>query len=237
MKKITKILFVMICFLSLTMTTGCGLFDMFKKESLEDALNHLEDCKNFTITIDGTAEVSMGSYSVSQPSDGFYKEDGTKQLMMAKDEGTPRYVYSELVDGEYITYDNYLYPTDNLELSTVYDYEKTRTSTVYLGIELDHEDFTEEDDGLFIGDVEVLSEKFYQYYLKENFGGVGELGLFASISKFNIQVEDNKVKSFDIEYTIKTTVSDMKMIMKYRVSYTFDNYGSTTITTPENINR
>lgn len=242
MKKTTKVMFILICVLSMLMTTGC--FGFLKKENsknpeetLKDAFSYMNECKNFRVIATTNANVSISAGNpIVQKNIVTYEEGNGKQISItASDDYDKMIIYSELVDGNYVTYDN-LTSSDTLYQSSFYTYELLRKTTIYLGMDLSADDFNyvpEED--VFVGNTSILSEKLKEYYYRQNPTSAESIQLNASVSQFNIMLEEGKFEEFEVRYTISTVQYGVSSVMNYHVIYQFDNYESTTVETPQGI--
>lgn len=241
MKKFNKILLVMLFVFAVFTTVSCSNDDeqpeVNHQELLQTAFDNYNASKNFTME-GSMAVTAYYNYNGSNHEDMFnptfsYKEGNDRQLAYYDYEIAEQTFYSELVEGQYISYDNITNSDMELRVSSVYNYELIREKVVTFGIELSISDFTYSD-GKYIGNTTTLSEKFQEYYNVQNLGV--PISANVSFNKLNITIENGYFKIFEFEYSIILSDDDEVQESHYVGSQSF-TFGNTTVERPAELDK
>ena len=233
MKKI-KYLFLILNLLFLMFSTSCNV----KGKDITD--------EEFTILYDAIMALENGNYTAEQNnvekrklsiSDGektFSESQHKKYFIEYKQESNKSYSictdleknkksewYKEKIDEQYLYYE---FVDNKWESINYYEYDDAFTTFSYFNFSLKKECFTK-NGNIYYGKYDILDELL----IEEICNGFDTEGTKVSVKKFEITVEDNKVKSICIKYEVSITEENSTYFYSYDFETNIINYEDTKI--------
>ena len=202
---------------------------------LEEAMNLLST-SNYTADIDSniTMTVKQGSVTNSQSvSMNIYMEcDPTHSYSIITMDGEKQNTYAVIngdVVKQYLQFEGEWMLVQSLSVS-----EYSDTTDIF---DVEVKDVFTLQDGVYVGNVEVLSEVLTETMsqMSEELVGVAGTMKETSIKKYNITLVDGKITSIDIEMFMSMLVEGMTIEISYSMPMTMSKIGETTVTVPENL--
>lgn len=253
MKKLGKILFVLAMLLCVTFVASCeekhehayveGVCECGEKDpnyvdpivELETAMAELETA-TYTANMDAKVSMTMkqGSQSTTQEviMNMYMESDATQVYTVSTIDEEKQYSYT-IIDGEFVKqYFEYDGEWMLLDTTSLEDYSDTADL-----FDIEVKDAFTLNDGVWVGNVEVLSEALSKTMEKmsEELVGMGGTMEETSIKKYNITLVDGKVSKMDVEMYMKMTAEGYTIEISYSMPMNISKIGQTTVTVPKNL--
>lgn len=228
MKKI--FLFISVLFVAIFLT-ACSA-----EKRLEKAFEELEKVSytmEGSMRVDFTVNYYGKTQSQTMVADMYMEIDPEQSYIMTTMNGQTQEVYYKM-DGEYV--DIY---TKNGE---IWEYESEglddylEESDIYF-LDIEVKDVFEEEDGVWVGNGEKITEmlKISLDKVAEELVGTGVSIEKMSVDKYNIELKNNQISKLDIIISMKMSANGMEMTIKISMPMTINNVGKTLVTVPEGI--
>lgn len=228
MKKI--FLFISVLFVTIFLT-ACSA-----EKRLEKAFEELEKTSytmEGSMRVDFTVNYYGQTQSQTMVADMYMEIDPEQSYIMTTMNGQTQEVYYKM-DGEYV--DIY---TKNGE---IWEYESEglddylEESDIYF-LDIEVKDVFEEEDGVWVGNGEKITEMLKTSLDKvaEELVGTGVSIEKMSVDKYNIEMKNNQISKLDIIISMKMSANGMEMTMKMSMPMNIKNVGETKVTIPTGI--
>lgn len=228
MKKI--FLFISVLFVTIFLT-ACSA-----EKRLEKAFEELEKTSytmEGSMRVDFTVNYYGQTQSQTMVTDMYMEIDPEQSYIMTTMNGQTQEVYYKM-DGEYV--DIY---TKNGE---IWEYESEglddylEESDIYF-LDIEVKDVFEEEDGVWVGNGEKITEmlKISLDKVAEELVGTGVSIEKMSVDKYNIELKNNQISKLDIIISMKMSANGMEMTIKISMPMNIKNVGETKVTIPTGI--
>ena len=228
MKKI--FLFISVLFVTIFLT-ACSA-----EKRLEKAFEELEKTSytmEGSMRVDFTVNYYGQTESQTMVADMYMEIDPEQSYIMTTMNGQTQEVYYKM-DGEYV--DIY---TKNGE---IWEYESEslddylEESDIYF-LDIEVKDVFEEEDGVWVGNGEKITEMLKTSLDKvaEELVGTGVSIKKMSVDKYNIELKNNQISKLDIIISMKMSANGMEMTIKISMPMNIKNVGETKVTIPKDI--
>ena len=228
MKKI--FLFISVLFVTIFLT-ACSA-----EKRLEKAFEELEKTSytmEGSMRVDFTVNYYGQTLSQTMVTDMYMEIDPEQSYIMTTMNGQTQEVYYKM-DGEYV--DIY---TKNGE---IWEYESEglddylEESDIYF-LDIEVKDVFEEEDGVWVGNGEKITEMLKTSLDKvaEELVGTGVSIKKMSVDKYNIELKNNQISKLDIIISMKMSANGMEMAIKISMPMNIKNVGETKVTIPTGI--
>ena len=228
MKKI--FLFISVLFVTIFLT-ACSA-----EKRLEKAFEELEKTSytmEGSMRVDFTVNYYGQTESQTMVADMYMEIDPEQSYIMTTMNGQTQEVYYKM-DGEYV--DIY---TKNGE---IWEYESEglddylEESDIYF-LDIEVKDVFEEEDGVWVGNGEKITEMLKTSLDKvaEELVGTGVSIKKMSVDKYNIELKNNQISKLDIIISMKMSANGMEMTIKISMPMNIKNVGETKVTIPTGI--
>lgn len=228
MKKI--FLFISVLFVTIFLT-ACSA-----EKRLEKAFEELEKTSytmEGSMRVDFTVNYYGQTQSQTMVADMYMEIDPEQSYIMTTMNGQTQEVYYKM-DGEYV--DIY---TKNGE---IWEYESEglddylEESDIYF-LDIEVKDVFEEEDGVWVGNGEKITEMLKTSLDKvaEELVGTGVSIKKMSVDKYNIELKNNQISKLDIIISMKMSANGMEMTIKISMPMNIKNVGETKVTIPTGI--
>ena len=228
MKKI--FLFISVLFVAIFLT-ACSA-----EKRLEKAFEELEKVSytmEGSMRVDFTVNYYGQTLSQTMVADMYMEIDPEQSYIMTTMNGQTQEVYYKM-DGEYV--DVY---TKNGE---IWEYESEglddylEESDIYF-LDIEVKDVFEEEDGVWVGNGEKITEmlKISLDKVAEELVGTGVSIEKMSVDKYNIELKNNQISKLDIIISMKMSANGMETTIKISMPMTINNVGKTLVTVPEGV--
>lgn len=228
MKKI--FLFISVLFVTIFLT-ACSAEKRFEKafEELEKTSYTMEG----SMRVDFTVNYYGQTLSQTMVADMYMEIDPEQSYIMTTMNGQTQEVYYKM-DGEYV--DIY---TKNGE---IWEYESEglddylEESDIYF-LDIEVKDVFEEEDGVWVGNGEKITEmlKISLDKVAEELVGTGVSIEKMSVDKYNIELKNNQISKLDIIISMKMSANGMETTIKISMPMNINNVGKTLVTVPEGV--
>lgn len=228
MKKI--FLFISVLFVTIFLT-ACSA-----EKRLEKAFEELEKTSytmEGSMRVDFTVNYYGQTQSQTMVTDMYMEIDPEQSYIKTTMNGQTQEVYYKM-DGEYV--DIY---TKNGE---IWEYESEglddylEESDIYF-LDIEVKDVFEEEDGVWVGNGEKITEmlKISLDKVAEELVGTGVSIEKMSVDKYNIELKNNQISKLDIIISMKMSANGMEMTIKISMPMNIKNVGETKVTIPTGI--
>jgi len=228
MKKI--FLFISVLFVTIFLT-ACSA-----EKRLEKAFEELEKTSytmEGSMRVDFTVNYYGQTQSQTMVADMYMEIDPEQSYTMTTMNGQTQEVYYKM-DGEYV--DIY---TKNGE---IWEYESEglddylEESDIYF-LDIEVKDVFEEEDGVWVGNGEKITEMLKPSLDKiaEELVGTGVSIKEMSVDKYNIELKNKQISKLDIIISMKMSANGMEMTIKISMPMNIKNVGETKVTIPTGI--
>lgn len=199
-------------------------------EKLSETSYTMEGSMRIDMTLSYLGETQKQTFVVDMHTEANPNEIYNEEVM----NGETQRSYIKINDDEVLTYTE----EKGKWTEEVQSLEKYKEENANGFLDIDIKDAFTLEDGIWVGNVEVISEMLEETTnkLSEDLLGDGAKLNSFELEKYNIEMENNEISKVDIAMSVTMTIQGVKVTMKMSVPMTISKVGQTDVTVPVGLN-